>query len=173
MIKTPPTIESLKSAGLALIESGKTQLKETKDLLPVIKLGDAADGSADMIFGIDIDMNSGTAKDKLSKLIKGLIAKHGFFHSVSMFDAYHLQSKDKDEGELILRLREMGVPSPEIAKMGLGTLREQIGVFIEAVGTKIAMSCPYERDADGAVTSFGEIEETIDANFSGRMIFFE
>ncbi len=173
MVKTPPTIEALKEVGKRLIESGKQQLKATKDLLPVIKLGDAGDGTADMVIGLGGDTpNSEAAKEKVADFIKQQIAKHGFFHSVFMFDTYRLVSKDAAEGEMILGLRRMGVPSPDIARMGLGKLREQISVVIEAVGTKIGMSCPYERDADGNVTSFGEIEEVADAKYEGRFIFF-
>lgn len=174
MLKTPPTIESLKNAGATLIESGKKQLKDSKDLMPVIKLGDAADGSGDTILGVTGEvMNSDKAKEKLASHVKELIAKHGYFHSIFMSDTFQLMSRNKEEGELIVALREMGIPSVTIAEKGLGKLREQITVMIEAVGTKIQMACPYERDADGNVTSFGEIEETTGVTFSGRFVFFD
>lgn len=173
MQKTPPTIDELREVGMKLLESGKEQLKETKNILPVVILGDAASGKGDTVLGISGEvMNSGPQKNALAKKIKELIAEEGYMHSVSLFDTWMLGSTNDEEYRTINALHiGLGMSLDEIAELGLGQLHESLHVIVEAVGTSFMISQRYERDAEGNVVSFGELENGKIGG--GRMKFFE
>lgn len=174
MTRTPPTIDELRSLGLRLLDSAKEQLRKTKNLTPVIILGDAADGSADMLIGIEgATMNSVTAKDALSAKVRSLIADRGYMHSVMLSDIWGLRCKDEsDLRKMRLLHGVMGLSLAEISKSGIGELTESACVWVETVGRTMMLKVDYRRDDEGNVVAFGKLDESSPGLLNGRFKFF-
>ncbi len=175
MTRTPPTIEDLKKLGMSLLDSAKEQLKDGKSFVPTIILGDAADGTGGTVVGIVGDLlNSNEAKDGIVRKVRELIEEHGYMHSVSLLDTYVLgvHRDDRDAALAMRVLQGMGLSLKEISALGFGKLEERAVSIVEAVGKSVMLSFTYERDPEGNVVKFGEVDDEA-APLSGRFKFFE
>jgi hypothetical protein len=170
MIRTPPTLEKLRAFALGVMETGRQYLFDTKSLGGVIVLCDAADGFKDIIIFPE-DLSHENSKDNLAGLVHSLIAKHGFFCVISMFDSFMIQGKDAEESLQILRLHKRGMSVSQIGATGLGTLCEQLSVTVETMTDSFSMFQSYQRAADKTVISFGPIVDQIGMD-AGRFKFF-
>ncbi len=177
MTRTPPTIEELRGLGLRLLDSAKQQLTDTKNLVPTIILGDPMDGGGDLVVGVFGNlMNSDEAKNALVKKVRGLIAEHGYMHSVSLLDTYILNIEPADERKrraLHVLHGLMGLSLKEISEAGLGKLEERAMVVVEAVGKSMMLWFSYERDDQGSVVKVGEVHEDARGLGGGRFKFFD
>lgn len=172
MTRTPPTLDQLREKGHKLLAGARQQLLETNQVLPVVVLGDSFDGMPDMIIAVRGDFDN-SAKNHFADLIKAKIDEHGFSYSVFMSDTWFIELSDSSQFKTVSRLQEQGIGLQQIAAMGLGTLKEQVTLCIEAVDKEdITMGQSYTRDAQGKPVLFGDVAELPPHRRGGRFKFF-
>jgi hypothetical protein len=173
MTNTPPTLEELRQLGLTWIENARQQLIETRQVIPVIYLGDPVDGTASVLIGIDGNiMNSPAAKQDLVTRVKKEIGEHGYMHVVTVTDSYGMEVGKEDWLKIELLRRTFNLSLPDIAKAGFGEVTETVSVFIETVTSALVLQLKYHRGPDGNVESFDPVSELEGGQFSGRFKFF-
>ena len=167
------TIDALKKLAREYLDFAKQHLQNTGSAEPVIILADPMeDGRPDEIVMLENpdNLNDDRAKDVLTDTIRQRIADGGFTAVLSLVDSYQLILKDPSLLPLYQQLRGMGMHSPEIAKMGVGTVEECINISVEVIdGQGFILTQPYTRD--GGIT-FGDLREIDQPVISGRFKFF-
>lgn len=174
MQRTPPTIDRLKEIGERFLSIAKDQLRESKNVVPCVLLGDSIDSSPDILMTIDPRiMGDNEQKNILSQSIKSEIAEHGFNHVLMIQDNWAMHFNNKREMQICQLLQtEFGLGLPEISAAGLGQLIEQVSCMIQCIDRTIVMEVVYHRDDDGNVTSFEDMTQDEPKSGTGRFIFF-
>lgn len=168
--------EQLRALADHMLETAKKQLSDGANLLPMVHLVDASDGTGDVIFGIEGNiMNDVALKQKFADMIRREVQNHGYSAALMLADSFTMKHKDAIEAEAVLALRRTGLTLQQVAERGIGELLEAVSVFVQSKNDKdsnYALQVAYKRDADGKVQSFSE-PSMFEGALTGRMKFFD
>jgi hypothetical protein len=154
-------MDELKDIGRRILADACVELKENKNIVPKLVLGDAMDETPTTMVIVDPSLVSSTeAKKAFAAKIKKEIAAHGYTYVVILLDMFRLGVRGERERAALRMLHgEMKIPLDKLAAAGLGELCEMLQVQIQSMTDSVSLSVEYARNEDGSIKEMKEVVE--------------
>jgi hypothetical protein len=165
------TFEELIEAGTRLLQSAAEGLLDGS-FVPVIFLGDAADGTPDLALAIPpAAMNSPEEKESIYANAMQEIQKHGYVHALMVSDVWYLKLDPATARECAAIIRQLNLSTAEAESLGMGKRSSKLIVAVQTANERAAIELPYEQLPNGGIV-FEPVVVLRNADFVGRFRFF-